>query len=100
MMSTETQHDVDIDVICKEIENGLVSYKLILLNDDHHSMHEVMRQIVKAVKCTGDQAHNFMMEAHSTGSSVILVSTEEAVKKAAKILEEIDLAITIEKEAG
>ena len=91
-MATELQFDFDIEQITDEIEKKDKRFKLILFNDDHHSMGQVVKQVIKAVKCTAEQAMQFMMEAHTTGSVVVKVGGEEECKKARNILEEIDLA--------
>jgi ATP-dependent Clp protease adapter protein ClpS len=91
-MATDLQLDIDIQQLTEEIEKKQHNFKLILFNDDHHSMGQVVKQVIKAVKCTSAQAMQFMTEAHTTGSAVVKVGGEEECKQARNILEEIDLA--------
>lgn len=96
-MSTkqDVQVDSDIHLMLDEIAQKAKVYNLILFNDDHHDMMQVARQLMKAVKCTRDQAVQIMMEAHMTGQAIALAGSLEEVKEAGRILEEIDLAIDI-----
>lgn len=93
-MATKIEYDFDIESICQEIEstNKSPNYKLIIFNDDHHSMGQVVKQLIKAVKCTPGEAMTKMKEAHETGSAVVKVGPKEELTKARNILEEIDLA--------
>lgn len=96
-MKTIEKIDADLELMCSSIEQKASTYNLILLNDDHHSMGEVVRQIIKAVKCTSVQAMGFMKEAHHTGAAVVLSASLEECKTAQKVLEEIQLGTRIEK---
>ena len=89
--------DTDIDELLKEALENSQPYKLILFNDDHHDMVEVMLQLIRAVKCTKKKALELMMKAHNTGQAVVMVDTQKKVQKAGSILQEIELAIEILK---
>ena len=97
-MSTELAIDYDIQLLTSEIEKHEKRYKLILLNDDYHSMGAVVKQLIKALQCTSARAMVHMKEAHHTGSSVIKVGGEEECKKAQRILEEIKLTTDLIEE--
>ena len=90
-MATDLQLDLDIQQITESIEKMERHFKLIIFNDDHHSMGQVVKQLIKAVKCTAAQAMVFMNEAHTTGSAVVKVGGKEECETARKILEAIDL---------
>lgn len=97
-MSTRTEIDEDIALLCQSIEKKAPVYKLVLFNDDHHSMGEVVSQLCKAVKCNAMQAMAFMKEAHTSGSAIVKTDSLEECKKADTILREIQLGTKIEKE--
>lgn len=96
-MATKEQFDVDIEQMCSEIEKKADIFNLILFNDNTHSMGQVVRQLLKAVKCNSPQAMGFMKEAHNTGSAIVMSDSLEECQKAQRILEEIFLATRIEK---
>ena len=93
-MATKLEFDLDIEKMCQEIEstNKSPNYKLIIFNDDHHSMGQVVKQLIKAIQCTPGEAMAKMKEAHDTGSAVVKVGPKEELTKAQNILLEIDLA--------
>lgn len=96
-MSTQekVQIDTDIDEMLSEaIENSKL-FNLILFNDDHHDMVEVMVQLIRAIKCSKTKALHLMMKAHTKGQATVLIGTRREVVKAGNILQEIDLAIDI-----
>lgn len=97
-MATEIEIDYDILQLTSEIEKQEKRFKLILFNDDHHTMDAVIKQLIRALQCTVARAMQLMLEAHHTGSSVVKVGGEEECKKARKILEEIDLATDLVEE--
>ena len=98
-MSTELKTDIitEINDLIEEITEQRFPAKLILFNDDDHDMLEVMNQLVLAIDCSEQKAQAIMLEAHKQGSAVALRGKLDTIKKAAKILQEIDLKIEIEE---
>lgn len=72
-------------------------WNVILLNDDFHSMEEVMVQLVRAIACTVEVAEAIMWEAHSKGEAVCFTGPRERCELVASILEEIELRVRLEK---
>lgn len=66
-------------------------YKVILFNDDWHSFDEVINQIIKAVKCSYDEARGYAFEAHVKGKTVVFNGELNECLKVSSILEEISL---------
>ncbi len=66
-------------------------YRVILYNDDVHSFEEVISQLVKAVKCSYEEARNFAFEAHVKGKAVVFSGNIGDCLKVTSILEEIEL---------
>lgn len=85
------------------IETGTISglnlgqpHKVILFNDDHHSMDEVVSQIMKATGYAPQTAFQVMMEAHKTGRAVVWTGHKERCEHIADVLEEIRLGTKVE----
>jgi ATP-dependent Clp protease adaptor protein ClpS len=55
-------------------------YNVILANDDHHSMEFVMGVLCKVLGCSVERAFELMMEAHTSGRSVIWTGTREVAE--------------------
>lgn len=70
-------------------------HKTILFNDDYHSMAEVVNQITKAIHCGLEQAMGIMMQAHATGSAVVIIASLERCEHVAAVLEEIGLVTSV-----
>ena len=71
-------------------------HKVILFNDEHHDMLEVVAQIIKAIHCDSPTAVRIMMEAHTTGRAVAFSGVLERCELVASILEQIRLGTKIE----
>lgn len=90
MPETIELNDTHIDIVTGRPHN------VILFNDEHHSMGEVMNQIMKAVSCGAGKAKEIMMEAHKSGRAVVFTGGLERCELVADILEEIRLGTKIE----
>lgn len=82
----------------KEYTSQLViePWNVIVLNDDWHSFEDVISQLIKATKCTSEQAQAIAWEAHSKGEAVCFTGSRERCELVAQILEEIDLGVKLE----
>lgn len=94
-MSTKLEVDHDIELMLEEVTKKEKVHTLLLFNDDHHDMLEVLAQIMLAIKCTPDKAQRIMLQAHSAGQADVMSGSLEECKKAQAILEQIDLATDI-----
>jgi len=74
----------------EEISIGLQS-KVILYNDDWHTFDEVIMQIIKAIKCSFDEATKKVLEAHIKGKAVIYNGGFKDCLRVSSVLEEIAL---------
>jgi len=100
-MATEIAIDKDIEEMLNGIAENAFPVKLILYNDDHHAMDEVLKQILKAhavvgMACTVKQAHTIMLTAHKQGRAVCMVGAKSKMQKAKEVLDEICLKTEIE----
>jgi ATP-dependent Clp protease adaptor protein ClpS len=88
-MSTQIENDIDTTTIFGK------PYKVILHNDSYHKDYEVVIQIIKAIHCTAEKAINIMVEAHSTGQTVVFTGSKERCELVVEILEQIKLTTDI-----
>lgn len=72
------------------------SRKVILYNDETHTMEDVIVQIIKAIACTVHRAEEIMMEAHTKGRAVVIAAHLERCEHVAAVLGEIGLGTDIE----
>jgi ATP-dependent Clp protease adaptor protein ClpS len=90
MVST-TQTTPTPEVI-EEQENTITTEnKVVLFNDDWHTFEEVIVQIIKAIKCSFEQARSFAFEAHTNGKVVVFTGSIQDCLRVSSILEEIAL---------
>jgi ATP-dependent Clp protease adaptor protein ClpS len=55
-------------------------YNVVLLNDDHHTQDFVIEVLCKVLGCPVERASQLMMEAHTSGRSVIWTGTREVAE--------------------
>jgi ATP-dependent Clp protease adapter protein ClpS len=72
-------------------------YRVLLYNDEVHSMDEVALQLVKALSCTLDIAAAIMLRAHRNGKAVVTITTRTEAERVADILREIALKVSVQK---
>ena len=72
-------------------------HKVILFNDDHHDMIEVVVQIMKAINCDEQRATVIMAEAHKAGRAIVFTGGLERCELVESILAEIQLGTKIEE---
>ncbi len=70
--------------------------KVILFNDDWHTFDEVIAQIIKATKCSIEEAEAKTWEVHTKGKAVVYEGELPECLKVSSILEEIELHTQIE----
>lgn len=80
---TESESDEETNI-------GLPS-KVALFNDDWHSFDEVIIQLIKAVKCSFEEARSYAFEVHVKGKAIVFAGQLEECLKVSSILEEIAL---------
>lgn len=74
----------------EEVTVGL-PYKVILFNDDWHSFDDVINQIIKAIKCSYEEARSHAFEAHVKGKTQVFNGELNGCLKVSSVLEEIAL---------
>lgn len=87
----EEQHTGMIEPELDEEVTVSLPYKVILFNDDWHTFDDVINQIIKAVKCSYDEARGYAFEAHVKGKTVVFSGGLNLCLKVSSVLEEISL---------
>ncbi|MBM3463988.1 MAG: ATP-dependent Clp protease adaptor ClpS [Armatimonadetes bacterium] len=87
---TITHPDVDQE---KKLQHP---WKVILYNDDVHSMDEVVFQIQKATGASLEKATMIMEEAHRCGRAVAYSGSKENCQKVAAVLRQIRLQVEVD----
>jgi ATP-dependent Clp protease adapter protein ClpS len=90
MMQEEIPNGV-IEEKIEDITSIMLPYKVLLFNDDNHTFDEVINQLIKALKCSFEEARGFAFEAHVKGKAVVYNGELSACLKVTSILEEIAL---------
>ena len=72
------------------------AYRVLLYNDDWHSMDEVVLQLQKATGCDIYKAIAIMMEAHAKGRALCYRGDRDDCHRVAKILREIRLQVEVD----
>ena len=55
-------------------------YNVILLNDDHHTMDFVIEVLCKALGYTVERAYQLMMQAHTSGRTIVWTGPKEVAE--------------------
>jgi ATP-dependent Clp protease adaptor protein ClpS len=95
-MDIPTKQSPEIsDIEEEETIVGLGS-RVILFNDDLHSFEEVISQLVKATKCSFEEARDKTFEVHTRGRAVVFSGELAQCLRVSGILEKILLHTQIE----
>jgi ATP-dependent Clp protease adaptor protein ClpS len=87
------------DKITRRRTQLLPPYKVILFNDDHNEMGDVVFALLHSVNNLSQQeAEYIMLTAHLTGSAVVIVCPKEAAEYYQERLVGYGLMATIEPE--
>ena len=103
-MITLTQPGGDTTTLEKTLEELLESpvdednpsYRVILYNDDWHSLEEVVFQVQKATGYDLDRVVPIVVEAHTTGRAVCYRGARDECQRVARVLREIRLQVEVD----
>jgi ATP-dependent Clp protease adaptor protein ClpS len=70
--------------------------KVILFNDEIHTFDEVITQLIKATRCSEQQAEALAWEVHTRGRAMVFAGELSRCMEVSGILEEIQLMTQIE----
>lgn len=80
-----------------EIVDDQGPYVVILYNDDHHDMMEVVSQLQKATGYDIDRCIQVMWEAHTRGRAIAYTGSQEECERAAQVLRQIRLQVETDR---
>jgi ATP-dependent Clp protease adapter protein ClpS len=72
-------------------------YVVILYNDDHHAIDEVISQVQKATGYDIDRCVKITLEAHMRGRAIAFTGSSPDCERAANILRQIRLQVETDK---
>lgn len=70
-------------------------WRLILYNDEIHTIEEVINQLIKALGCSRNKAEELTLEVHNRGKAVVFKGSFEECFEKNSILAEIQLITEI-----
>jgi len=91
-----TDHNADEEVLLLEETITDLAARVILYNDEEHTMDEVALQIMKAIACNAVRANVLTWEVHTRGKAVIYSGDMSECLRVSGILEEIGLHTQVE----
>ncbi len=95
-MELQTEKTPSVEILEDEnVDIGLES-RVVLFNDDWHTFEEVITQLIKATKCSFDEAREKTFEVHTNGKSVVFSGPLNDCLKVSSVLEEIALHTQVE----
>ena len=71
-------------------------YRVLLYNDEWHTMDEVVDQVMKATRCTQSRAESITLEAHRRGRAVCFKGERGQCQNVCRVLREIRLQCEID----
>ena len=95
-MEIPTKESPDIIKYEEEQTDSTIGSRVILFNDDWHTFEEVIEQIIKATKCSANEARDKTFEVHVNGKAVVYIGELKDCLIVSGILEEILLHTQIE----
>ena len=95
-MEIPTKESPDIIKYEEEQTDSTIGSRVILFNDDWHTFEEVIDQIIKATKCSANEARDKTFEVHVNGKAVVYTGELKDCLIVSGILEEILLHTQIE----
>ena len=95
-MELPTKQSPEISIVEEEDTITGLGSRVILFNDDLHSFEEVISQIVKAIKCSFEEARDKTFEVHTKGKAVVYSGELADCLRVSGVLEEILLHTQIE----
>ena len=71
-------------------------YRVILYDDDHHDIEDVVNQVMKATACSFERAAQITLEAHHKGRAICYHGARQKCQSVASVLREIRLQCEVD----
>ena len=90
--------ETETEELVEEITETRVTspWRVILFDDDIHTFHEVIMQLVKATGCTTSRAEKHAWTVHTEGKDCVYLGEFEDCLRVQGVLREIQLVTQIE----
>ncbi len=93
-----------ISPLIEEIENLEIddgsgtdsAFRVILYDDDHHDIVDVVNQVMKATACSFERAAEITLEAHHKGRAICYRGDRTKCQRVAVVLREIRLQCEVD----
>lgn len=72
-------------------------FRVILFNDDFHSVDEVIEQLLKALHCEIAVAVDITLRVHTRGSATVIIADHDRADAVASVLRQIALVVSVER---
>ncbi len=92
VMDPETETDEQI-----QTSRGGEGCRVVLFNDEAHTMLEVVAQLMKATGFDLDTSTDIMMRAHDRGRAVVTITDRPEADRIASTLREIALRVSVDE---
>jgi len=92
---TLTKKKLIITPLLQDTDQSSGEYRTILFNCYCHTFEEVSKQIVRALRCSTEEADNVTFVADRTGSSTVCIGTKDYCEQVANILGKVGLNVTV-----
>jgi ATP-dependent Clp protease adaptor protein ClpS len=67
----------------------------ILHNCDCHTFEQVVRQLMKAIRCSEDEGWRIAWQVHNTGKAVVRIADEAECVRVGGILSSVGLVVSV-----
>jgi ATP-dependent Clp protease adapter protein ClpS len=72
-------------------------WNVVLINDDWHSLDDVIMQLIKATGCSVKEATDLVWEAEQRGEAVCFAGEKKRCEFVGHVLDEIELRFRLER---
>jgi ATP-dependent Clp protease adaptor protein ClpS len=90
-MEPKIQYNPSVEIIEDQETTISLENKVVLYNDNWHTFEEVIVQLIKAVKCTFEEARDYAFEVHTKGKAIVFSGSIKDCLRVSSVLEEIAL---------
>ena len=93
-----TMPDTDTETLERALRERLPRYAVVLYNDDYHAMDFVVEALVNSVpELIVEEAMGIMLEAHNSGSAVVIVCMLEQAELYRDRIQSYGLGVSIRR---
>ena len=72
-------------------------FRVLLFNDNVHTVDEVVAQVSKALRCSKEDACEITGRAHENGATVVVIASEREANRVGRVLHQIGLHVKVDK---